>query len=66
MVAGGADAIRIAKCEKVEDVHTVVRHIEMAEREFGAETGKTLLMAAWNLRLGYSMPMRFVPLVRRE
>ena len=52
VVAGGADAIRIAKCEKAEDVHTVVRHIEMAEREFGVETGKTLVMAALESPLG--------------
>ena len=41
-VAGGADGIRIAKCESAQDVHTV----EAAEKEFGVEVGRTLLMAA--------------------
>ena len=41
-VAGGADGIRIAKCESAKDVQIV----EAAEREFGVEVGRTLLMAA--------------------
>ena len=41
-VAGGADGIRIAKCESAQDVKTV----EAAEKEFGVEVGRTLLMAA--------------------
>ena len=45
-VAGGADGIRIAKCESAHDVHTVERAVEEAEREFGVEVGRTLLMAA--------------------
>ena len=45
-VAGGADGIRIAKCESAQDVHTVERAVEEAEREFGVEVGRTLLMAA--------------------
>ena len=45
-VAGGADGIRIAKCETAEDVKTVVKHIEKAEEEFGRELGSTLVMAA--------------------
>ena len=45
-VAGGADGIRIAKCESAQDVHTVEKAVEEAEREFGAEVGRTLLMAA--------------------
>lgn len=45
-VAGGADGIRIAKCESAEDVHTVEKAVEAAEREFGKEVGRTLLMAA--------------------
>ena len=45
-VAGGADGIRIAKCESAADVHTVEKAVEAAEEEFGAEKGRTLLMAA--------------------
>ena len=45
-VAGGADGIRIAKCESAEDVRTVERAAEAAEEEFGVEKGRTLLMAA--------------------
>ena len=51
-VAGGADGIRIAKCETAQDVQTVVKHIEMAEEEFGAEKGFTLVMAALESPLG--------------
>ncbi|MHC1787364.1 MAG: aldolase/citrate lyase family protein [Christensenellales bacterium] len=51
-VAGGADGIRIAKCETAQDVHTVVEHIEKAEREFGREPGSTLVMAALESPLG--------------
>ena len=36
-VAGGADGIRIAKCESAQDVKTVEEHILMAERECGIE-----------------------------
>ena len=45
-VAGGADGIRIAKCESAQDVLTVEKAVEAAEEEFGAEKGRTLLMAA--------------------
>lgn len=45
-VAGGADGIRIAKCESAADVLTVAQATEEAEREFGVEVGRTLLMAA--------------------
>ena len=45
-VAGGADAIRIAKCESAADVNTVEEAVLAAEREFGVEEGSTLLMAA--------------------
>ena len=45
-VAGGADGIRIAKCESAQDVKTVEEHVEAAEKEFGVEVGRTLLMAA--------------------
>jgi len=45
-VAGGADGIRIAKCESAQDVLTVEKYVEAAEKEFGAEPGRTLLMAA--------------------
>ena len=45
-VAGGADAIRIAKCESAGDVHVVEAAIEEAELEFHTEAGFTLIMAA--------------------
>ena len=45
-VAGGADGIRIAKCESAQDVLTVEKAVEAAEKEFGVEVGRTLLMAA--------------------
>ena len=45
-VAGGADGIRIAKCESAVDVKMVESAIEAAEAEFGAEPGRMLLMAA--------------------
>ena len=46
IVAGGADGIRIAKCESAQDVKTVEEHVLAAEKEFGIEEGRTLLMAA--------------------
>ena len=45
-VAGGADGIRIAKCESSKEVQVVEEHILAAEREFGVEEGRTLIMAA--------------------
>lgn len=45
-VAGGADGIRIAKCESARDVKTVEKAIVYAEEEFGREKGSTLIMAA--------------------
>lgn len=45
-VAGGADGIRIAKCESAADVLTVEKATEEAEAEFGVQRGRTLLMAA--------------------
>jgi citrate lyase subunit beta/citryl-CoA lyase len=45
-VAGGADAIRIAKCESARDVREVEDATAAAEAEFGREAGATLLMAA--------------------
>ncbi|MBP3523356.1 MAG: HpcH/HpaI aldolase/citrate lyase family protein [Clostridia bacterium] len=45
-VAGGADGIRIAKCESAQDVKTVEAAVTAAEKEFGVEEGRTLLMAA--------------------
>lgn len=45
-VAGGADGVRIAKCESAQDVQIVEEHVLKAEREFGVEEGRTLLMAA--------------------
>ncbi len=51
-VAGGADGIRIAKCENAEMVHTVDAAVTAAEKEFGVEEGRTLLMAALESPLG--------------
>ena len=45
-VAGGADAIRIAKTERAQDVRTVEAAVAEAEREFDRPQGSTLLMAA--------------------
>lgn len=45
-VAGGADGVRIAKCESAADVRLVEEHVRAAEEEFGVEIGRTLLMAA--------------------
>lgn len=45
-VAGGCDAIRIPKTETAEDVHRVEANLAAAEREFGVEEGRTLIMAA--------------------
>lgn len=45
-VAGGADAIRIPKTESAKDVHIVSVAVSRAEKEFGIEPGRTLLMAA--------------------
>ena len=38
--------IRVAKCESAKDVHVVEAAVEAAEKEFGVEVGRTLLMAA--------------------
>ena len=45
-VAGGCDAIRIAKTEKAEDVRKVEAAVLAAEKEFGRPAGSMLLMAA--------------------
>lgn len=45
-VAGGADGIRISKCESGDDVRSADKAVTEAEQEFGAENGRTLLMAA--------------------
>lgn len=45
-VAGGADAIRIAKTESAENIKRVEQAVEAAEIEFHIPVGRTLLMAA--------------------
>ncbi len=45
-VAGGADGIRIPKCEKADDVVQVAKAVDAAEAEFSVPKGSTLLMAA--------------------
>lgn len=44
-VAGGADGIRIAKCENAAMVRQVDEAMTAAEKEFGVEVGRTMLMA---------------------
>ena len=51
-VAGGADGIRIAKCENADMVRQVEAAVEAAEIEFGVEVGQTLLMAALESPMG--------------
>jgi citrate lyase subunit beta/citryl-CoA lyase len=46
VVAAGVDGIRIAKCESAADVKLVDQYVLKAEKEFGVEVGRTLLMAA--------------------
>ena len=45
-VAGGADGIRLAKCESAKDILTIEKAVEEAVAEFHVEPGRTLLMAA--------------------
>jgi citrate lyase subunit beta/citryl-CoA lyase len=45
-VAGGAEAIRIPKCERAEDVKTIDDAVSAAEGEFRREAGSTAIMAA--------------------
>lgn len=45
-VAGGCDAIRLAKTESGKDIKTVEEHILAAEKEFHRPIGSTLIMAA--------------------
>ena len=45
-VAGGCDAIRIPKTERVDDVKRAEKAIADAEREFGLPEGRVMLMAA--------------------
>lgn len=45
-IAGGADGIRIPKCESAKDVQIVEEAIEKAEEEFKVPKGRTLIMAA--------------------
>jgi citrate lyase subunit beta/citryl-CoA lyase len=51
-VAGGAEAIRIPKCESADDVSTAEAAIERAEAEFSREPGVTAVMAAIESPLG--------------
>lgn len=51
-VAGGADGIRIPKCENAQMVHRVEEAVLAAEHEFGVEEGRTLLMAALESPMG--------------
>ena len=45
-VAGGADGIRLAKCESATDIQMVEHAVAEAVSEFGVARGRTLLMAA--------------------
>ena len=51
-VAGGADGIRIPKTESGVDIRAVDEEVLKAEREFGVEEGRTLLMAALESCMG--------------
>lgn len=51
-VAGGVEVIRIPKCERKEDVFKAEKLIEEAEREFGVEVGRTMIMCAIESPLG--------------
>lgn len=51
-VAGGADVIRIPKCTCANDVAIIEEATAAAEKEFGVEEGKTLLMAALESCMG--------------
>ena len=57
-VAGGADGVRIPTCESAEDVKKVEEHVLAAEKEFGVEEGRTLIMLLSRARRAYSTPMR--------
>lgn len=45
-VASGIDGIRVPKCESAKDIHEAEAAVEKAEKEFGVEVGRTLLMGA--------------------
>ena len=45
-VAGGADGVRIPKCESALEVYRVADELSSAEDEFGRERGSTSIMAA--------------------
>ncbi len=51
-IAAGADGVHIPKTEFAEDVKVVEEAVTEAEREFGAEEGRTLLMAAIESPMG--------------
>lgn len=51
-VSGGCDGIRVPKCERGSDVKFAEYEVELAEKEFGIEPGRTLLMAAIESPLG--------------
>lgn len=51
-VAGGCDGIRIPMTETAQDVKITEENIEKAEKEFGIEPGKTMIMAALESPLG--------------
>lgn len=51
-VSGGADAVRIPKTERAQDVLQVEQAVAQAEQEFGRPQGSTLLMAAIESALG--------------
>lgn len=51
-VAAGIDGVRIAKCESAQDVKTIEDALLAAEKEFGVEQGRTLIIAALETPLG--------------
>lgn len=51
-IAGGAETIRLPKTETPKDIFMAEKEIEKAEKEFGVQVGKTLMMAAVETPLG--------------
>ena len=61
-VAGGADGIRIAKCESAQDVKTVEAAVTAAEEEFSAwSRAAPSSWPPWRVLGAFSMPTRSAP-----
>lgn len=51
-IAGGIHAVRVPKTETPGDIYAAEKEIEKAEREFGIEIGRTMIMGAIESPLG--------------